>query len=77
MSKFFFFFLACIRSDFDKVVLHLKSLGADLVLSEDEVRRPETVRAIKNLSRDGQSLPRIGFNCVGGTSATNIFRLLG
>ena len=52
---------------------HLTRLGANLVVTEDKVRLPETQKLINEL---GES-PKLGFNCVGGKSATNMSRLLG
>jgi mitochondrial enoyl-[acyl-carrier protein] reductase / trans-2-enoyl-CoA reductase len=51
----------------------LYSLGADLVITEDQVRTPETLAKIASLGRPS----RLGFNAVGGKSATNLARLLG
>ncbi|KAI9193482.1 uncharacterized protein BJ171DRAFT_526784 [Polychytrium aggregatum] len=62
------------RPDFDRVESDLRDLGATLVLSEDDVRKPETLRKVQQL---GPRLPQLALNCVGGKSATNLVRLLG
>lgn len=51
----------------------LKKLGADAVISEEDLRSRETVSQL--LSQVGE-LPRLGLNCVGGKSATDLARLL-
>jgi NADPH:quinone reductase-like Zn-dependent oxidoreductase len=50
---------------------HLEQLGADLVFTEAEIRRPETAKAIASLGK-----VKLAFNGVGGKSATNLARLL-
>ncbi|KAJ3123400.1 hypothetical protein HK098_001944 [Nowakowskiella sp. JEL0407] len=59
------------RPDFEKLEKSLTELGADLVVKENELRKlPDTLKTL------GLSAPRLGFNCVGGQSATNIARNL-
>jgi mitochondrial enoyl-[acyl-carrier protein] reductase / trans-2-enoyl-CoA reductase len=60
------------RPGVEEVKKQLYNLGADIVLTEDEVRLPSTAAAISGLG--GQV--KLGLNCVGGKSATNIARLL-
>jgi trans-2-enoyl-CoA reductase len=60
------------RPNFDELSDYLKSLGADMVLSEDEVVKPETKDSVKNLG----GLPRLALNGVGGKSSTNMVKLL-
>jgi trans-2-enoyl-CoA reductase len=50
----------------------LYSLGADLVITEDEIRLPSTLVKITGLG----GKVKLGLNGVGGKSATNIARLL-
>ena len=52
---------------------HLESLGADIVLTEEEFA--QATRAGSNVL-DGFGNIRLGFNCVGGRSATNLVRAL-
>ncbi|XP_026679612.1 enoyl-[acyl-carrier-protein] reductase, mitochondrial isoform X3 [Diaphorina citri] len=56
------------RDDIDKLKSYLKSLGADYVFTEEELR---------NISRDASiPKPKLALNCVGGNSATNLLRTL-
>jgi trans-2-enoyl-CoA reductase len=48
-------------------------MGADLVITEDQLRSAETASKINNLGPPS----RLGLNCIGGKSATNLARLLG
>lgn len=58
------------RPNVDELKATLKSLGATEVLTEEEIRTT-------NLFKSGSlPVPRLGFNCVGGKSATNIMRCL-
>ncbi|KAJ3277392.1 hypothetical protein HK104_003341 [Borealophlyctis nickersoniae] len=59
------------KPNFDEVKSNLEELGADLVIAEDQIRTPETSARIKELG----PAPRLGLNCVGGKSATNVARL--
>ncbi|KAJ3012070.1 UNVERIFIED_CONTAM: hypothetical protein HDU68_001398, partial [Siphonaria sp. JEL0065] len=52
----------------------LASMGADLVVTEEEMRSREALAKILALG-NGQG-PKLGFNCVGGKSATNLARVL-
>ncbi|KAJ3056457.1 hypothetical protein HK097_006776 [Rhizophlyctis rosea] len=61
------------RPDIEDLTAKLKSFGADLILTEDQVRKFGTAEKIKQLG----GLPKLGLNCVGGKSATNLVRLLG
>ncbi|KAJ3323285.1 hypothetical protein HDV06_002053 [Boothiomyces sp. JEL0866] len=60
------------RPDMQNLEKELTDLGADLVITEDQVRKAETEKKIKDLG-----IPRLGLNGVGGKSATNMARLLG
>lgn len=59
------------RPNVDELKDKLKSLGATEVLTEEEIRTT-------TLFKSGTlKAPKLGFNCVGGKSATNIMRHLG
>ncbi|KAJ3269713.1 hypothetical protein HDV01_001103 [Terramyces sp. JEL0728] len=55
------------RPDFENLEKDLSDLGADLVITEDQVRRSDTEKMINDLG-----VPRLGLNGVGGKSATNM-----
>ncbi|XP_038191204.1 enoyl-[acyl-carrier-protein] reductase, mitochondrial isoform X2 [Arvicola amphibius] len=59
------------RPDIQKLTDRLKNLGADYVLTEEELRIPETKTIFKDLP-----LPRLALNCVGGKSSTELLRHL-
>uniref|UniRef100_A0A2K6V4K8 Enoyl-[acyl-carrier-protein] reductase, mitochondrial n=1 Tax=Saimiri boliviensis boliviensis TaxID=39432 RepID=A0A2K6V4K8_SAIBB len=59
------------RPDIQKLTDRLKSLGAEHVITEEELRRPE----MKNLFKD-MPQPRLALNCVGGKSSTELLRHL-
>ncbi|MEJ1282344.1 serine/arginine-rich splicing factor 4 [Cricetulus griseus] len=59
------------RPDIRKLMDKLKDLGADYVLTEEELRMPETKTIFKDLP-----LPRLALNCVGGKSSTELLRHL-
>lgn len=59
------------RPDIKKLTDRLKDLGADYVLTEEELRMPETKNIFKDLP-----LPRLALNCVGGKSSTELLRHL-
>ncbi|KAI8817843.1 uncharacterized protein EV422DRAFT_603614 [Fimicolochytrium jonesii] len=73
------------RPNIDDLRAHLTSLGADLVITEQDLRMPETAAKIKALAppasdgdyNNGGGSVKLAFNCVGGHSATNLVRLLG
>ncbi|KAI8897611.1 hypothetical protein BC833DRAFT_526874 [Globomyces pollinis-pini] len=56
-----------------ELINKLYDLGANLVVTEDQVRKVETADLLKQLG----DAPRLAFNGVGGKSATNMARLLG
>jgi len=60
------------RPNFEEIVERMKTTGADIVVSEDYIRRHEFKRLISDLPA-----PKLALNCVGGESATNIARALG
>lgn len=49
----------------------LKNLGADHVVTEEELRKPEMKNFFKNVPQ-----PRLALNCVGGKSSTELLRHL-
>ena len=53
----------------------LIALGADAVLLESEAGNRDAVTAV--MDGLGGAKPMLGLNCVGGTSATNLVRMLG
>ncbi|KAL0274686.1 UNVERIFIED_CONTAM: hypothetical protein PYX00_002754 [Menopon gallinae] len=57
------------RSDIDQLKNELQELGADYVLTEEEV--PKTT-----LFKDGLPKPKLGLNCVGGKNALEMLRHL-
>ncbi|XP_005395041.1 PREDICTED: trans-2-enoyl-CoA reductase, mitochondrial isoform X2 [Chinchilla lanigera] len=59
------------RPDIQKLANRLKDLGAKHVITEEELRKPET----KNLFKD-MPQPRLALNCVGGKSSTELLRHL-
>jgi mitochondrial enoyl-[acyl-carrier protein] reductase / trans-2-enoyl-CoA reductase len=59
------------RNNLHKLMDHLYEMGADWVITEDEIRKPETKNQIEKLGT-----VRLGLNGVGGKSATNVARLL-
>lgn len=60
------------RSNKDEVVSELKSFGADVVLTEEEVGKVEIMKPI--LERIGK--PKLFLNCIGGKNAINCQRSL-
>ncbi|XP_017483627.1 PREDICTED: probable trans-2-enoyl-CoA reductase, mitochondrial [Rhagoletis zephyria] len=60
------------RPDVDELRQYLKSLGADYVLTEEEIRKKEVMDEI--LSKVGK--PKLALNCVGGQCATDCVRHL-
>ncbi|KAJ3110408.1 hypothetical protein HK100_003047, partial [Physocladia obscura] len=61
------------RPDLSEWKSKLSSLGADIVITEEEMRSREVLQQIQNL---GDGMPKLGFNCVGGKSSTNLARVL-
>uniref|UniRef100_H0XDF3 Enoyl-[acyl-carrier-protein] reductase, mitochondrial n=1 Tax=Otolemur garnettii TaxID=30611 RepID=H0XDF3_OTOGA len=59
------------RPDIQKLTDRLKNLGAEHVITEEELRRPE----MKNIFKD-MPQPRLALNCVGGKSSTELLRQL-
>ncbi|KAJ3064554.1 hypothetical protein HDU98_012042 [Podochytrium sp. JEL0797] len=62
------------RPGLDALKQRLDSLGADLVVTEEEMRSRDTQARI--LALGAGRLPRLGLNCVGGKSSTNLARNL-
>ena len=60
------------RPGIDETRQYLKSLGADFVLTEEEIRKKELMNNV--FSR--LSKPKLALNCVGGQSATDCIRYL-
>ena len=61
-----------IRPDFEHIVEQLKVQGGYIVVSDQYVRTPPFKRLISDLPP-----PKLGLNSAGGTSATEIARILG
>ncbi|XP_017657395.1 enoyl-[acyl-carrier-protein] reductase, mitochondrial isoform X2 [Nannospalax galili] len=59
------------RPDIHKLTSRLKDLGADHVLTEEELRKPEIKTIFKDMPQ-----PRLALNCVGGKSSTELLRHL-
>ncbi|NWI11107.1 MECR protein, partial [Crypturellus soui] len=59
------------RPDLPKLVERLVSLGADHVITEETLRKPDMKHIFKSIPR-----PRLALNCVGGKSATEMLRHL-
>ncbi|XP_047385251.1 enoyl-[acyl-carrier-protein] reductase, mitochondrial isoform X1 [Sciurus carolinensis] len=59
------------RPDIQKLMDRLKDLGAEHVLTEEELRKPEAKNLFKNMPQ-----PRLALNCVGGKSSTELLRHL-
>lgn len=60
------------RDDISQLKKNLKSLGADFVVTEEELRKRETSDEIL-----GQvSKPKLALNCIGGQNATDCMRYL-
>ncbi|RMB91892.1 hypothetical protein DUI87_31702 [Hirundo rustica rustica] len=59
------------RPDLPKLVERLMALGADHVVTEEMLRKPEMKDIFKSIPR-----PRLALNCVGGKSTTEMLRHL-
>ncbi|XP_005317767.2 enoyl-[acyl-carrier-protein] reductase, mitochondrial [Ictidomys tridecemlineatus] len=59
------------RPDIQKLMDRLKDLGAEHVITEEELRKPEAKNLFKNTPQ-----PRLALNCVGGKSSTELLRHL-
>ncbi|KFV56664.1 hypothetical protein N328_07228, partial [Gavia stellata] len=59
------------RPDLPKLVERLKALGADHVVTEEMLRKPEMKDVFKSIPK-----PRLALNCVGGKSTTEMLRHL-
>uniref|UniRef100_A0A8B9Q9S6 Enoyl-[acyl-carrier-protein] reductase, mitochondrial n=1 Tax=Apteryx owenii TaxID=8824 RepID=A0A8B9Q9S6_APTOW len=59
------------RPDLPKLVERLMSLGADHVITEEMLRKPDMKDLFKSIPK-----PRLALNCVGGKSATEMLRHL-
>ncbi|XP_014438031.1 enoyl-[acyl-carrier-protein] reductase, mitochondrial isoform X1 [Tupaia chinensis] len=59
------------RPDIQKVTDRLKDLGAEHVITEEDLRKPETADLLKDVPQ-----PRLALNCVGGKSSTELLRHL-
>ncbi|KAI9598744.1 hypothetical protein BDF19DRAFT_431305 [Syncephalis fuscata] len=62
------------RPDFEQLANELRTMGADLVVRDTEMRSDETRQWLNEASKTG---PRLALNCVSGKSALNLARLLG
>ncbi|XP_023558864.1 enoyl-[acyl-carrier-protein] reductase, mitochondrial isoform X2 [Octodon degus] len=59
------------RPDIQELTNRLKDLGAEHVITEEELRKPETKNLFKHMPQ-----PRLALNCVGGKSSTELLRHL-
>ncbi|XP_068823730.1 enoyl-[acyl-carrier-protein] reductase, mitochondrial isoform X4 [Capricornis sumatraensis] len=59
------------RPDLQKLTDRLKNLGADHVVTEEGLRKPEMKSFFKDMPQ-----PRLALNCVGGKSSTELLRHL-
>ncbi|KAJ1564566.1 hypothetical protein HK096_007362, partial [Nowakowskiella sp. JEL0078] len=59
------------RPNFGELENYLKSLGADLIVKEEDLRNLPTL-----LAQSGISEPKLALNCIGGKNATNMARNL-
>ncbi|KAG8588503.1 hypothetical protein GDO81_006002 [Engystomops pustulosus] len=59
------------RPNLQSLVERLRDLGADHVITEEQLRKPEMKDLFKNYPR-----PRLALNCVGGKSTTEMLRHL-
>ncbi|OCT94793.1 enoyl-[acyl-carrier-protein] reductase, mitochondrial isoform X1 [Xenopus laevis] len=59
------------REDLPSLIQRLRDLGADHVITEEQLRKPEMKDLFKNCPR-----PRLALNCVGGKSTTEMLRHL-
>ncbi|XP_046325455.1 enoyl-[acyl-carrier-protein] reductase, mitochondrial isoform X4 [Marmota monax] len=59
------------RPDIQKLMDRLKDLGAEHVITEEELRKQEAKNLFKNTPQ-----PRLALNCVGGKSSTELLRHL-
>ncbi|GAQ87447.1 Mitochondrial Enoyl-ACP Synthase [Klebsormidium nitens] len=60
------------RPNFEEKAAELKALGASVVLTEERAQSPEGKQAMK-----GFPPAKLGLNCVGGSAATAVTKLLG
>lgn len=58
------------RKDSDRVVVELKELGGDIVVTDKYIRTPDFKSLLEG------SRPKLALNCIGGESATEIARSL-
>ncbi|XP_040830006.1 enoyl-[acyl-carrier-protein] reductase, mitochondrial isoform X2 [Ochotona curzoniae] len=59
------------RPNLQELTNRLKSLGAEHVVTEEDLRKPETRASFKDMPP-----PRLALNCVGGKSSTELLRHL-
>lgn len=59
------------RPDLQKLTDRLKNLGADHIVTEEGLRKPEMKSFFKDVPQ-----PRLALNCVGGKSSTELLRHL-
>ncbi|XP_036913105.1 enoyl-[acyl-carrier-protein] reductase, mitochondrial isoform X1 [Sturnira hondurensis] len=59
------------RPDIQTLTNKLKNLGAEHIITEEELRKPETKSLFKDVPQ-----PRLALNCVGGRSSTELLRHL-
>lgn len=59
------------RPNVEELKNHLKDLGANFVITEEDLKSPEMKEIVKNIKR-----PKLALNCVGGKSSMSLFRYL-
>jgi len=60
----------------DEMIQDLKSLGADVVITDEEIMSREGVDKIKSLTNGGREPVKLGLNCVGGKLVNSMAKLL-
>lgn len=64
-----------VRPEMDKLKDELKELGADVVVTEEELADKGFRKTVKELT--GDKGVKLGLNCVGGKATTDLIRQLG
>ena len=63
------------RSNIEDLQAHLKSLGADHIIIDEELRSYKTKELIKEWT-SGNNKIKLGLNCVGGETATEMSKYI-
>jgi len=61
------------REDMDELLTYLSSLGADIVITDAELRNPKLKETLKAQDIDS---PKLALDCVGGQTATDMLRIV-